>query len=310
MEAVRDIRVSSDMRVCELVEAYGVMHGFMASRIWEAVVFLREGLSVSDLRILSFTGNVVATGLRGVLSQLLKRRLFNLVVTTTGAIDHDIARALGGVYYKGFFEANDIELWERGVHRLGNIYIPVESYGPLIERFTRQLVEKILSIKSEWGMYEILRIAGSMIDDDNSILRSASLAEIDVIVPGWPDGAFGTTLFMESQRNARFKVDYFIDMKRLTDTFFAAKRATALIIGGGISKHHTLWWSQFKGGLNYAVYITTAVEYDGSLSGAQTREAMSWGKVSKDAKHTMVYGDATIILPIIASCILEVKPPS
>jgi deoxyhypusine synthase len=102
LEPVRDVRVSSGMRVCELVEAYGAMHGFMASRVWEAVSILREGLAVSDLRILSFTGNIVATGLRGVLAQLVRGRLFNLLITTTGALDHDIARALGGVYYKGF----------------------------------------------------------------------------------------------------------------------------------------------------------------------------------------------------------------
>ncbi len=310
LEPVRDVRVSGDMRVCELVEAYGAMHGFMASRVWEAVNILREGLSVSDLRILSFTGNLVATGLRGVLAQLVRGRLFNLVVTTTGALDHDIARALGGIYYKGFFEANDIELLEKGFHRLGNIYIPVESYGPLIERFTRELIEKALAIKVDWGFYELLRLAGSMIEDENSILRSASLANIDVIVPGWPDGAFGTALFIESQRGAGVRIDYFNDMKRLADTFFTSKRATALVIGGGISKHHTLWWSQFKGGLDYAVYITTAVEYDGSLSGAQTREAISWGKVSRGAKHVVVYGDATLVLPIVASCILDVKPPN
>jgi deoxyhypusine synthase len=307
LEPVRDVRVSSGMRVCELVEAYGAMHGFMASRVWEAVGILREGLAVSDLRILSFTGNIVATGLRGVLAQLVRGRLFNLLITTTGALDHDIARALGAVYYKGFFEANDVELWERGFHRLGNIYIPVESYGPLVERFTRALVERASTIKRDWGFYELLKLAGSMIEDDNSILRSASLANVDIIVPGWPDGAFGTALFMESQRGAELRVDYFHDMRRLADIFFTARKATALVIGGGISKHHTLWWSQFKGGLDYAVYITTAVEHDGSLSGAQTREAISWGKVSRGARHTVVYGDATIILPIVVACILDVK---
>jgi phosphomannomutase/phosphoglucomutase len=79
----------------------------------------------------------------------------------------------------------------------------------------------------------------------------------------------------------------------------------ALIIGGGISKHHTIWWAQFKEGLNYSVYITTASEYDGSLSGAQPREAITWGKIHPNAKHTTLYCDATICLPIIVGYILE-----
>ncbi len=57
----------------------------------------------------------------------------------------------------------------------------------------------------------------------------------------------------------------------------------------------------FKGGLDYACYVTTAVEYDGSLSGAQVREAVSWGKVKERARQTTLYSDATIALPLIAT---------
>ncbi len=60
-----------------------------------------------------------------------------------------------------------------------------------------------------------------------------------------------------------------------------------------------IWWAQFKGGLDYAIYLTTAVEYDGSLSGARPHEAISWGKVKPSAKHVHVYCDATITLPLL-----------
>ena len=61
------------------------------------------------------------------------------------------------------------------------------------------------------------------------------------------------------------------------------------MIGGGISKHHTLWWNQYREGLDYAFYITTAQEFDGSLSGALVREAISWGKVTQIAKQSTLY---------------------
>ena len=82
-----------------------------------------------------------------------------------------------------------------------------------------------------------------------------------------------------------------------------AKETGAIIIGGGISKHHVIWWNQFRGGLDYAIYLTTAQEFDGSLSGAQIREAVSWGKVKPDAKKMTVEGDATISLPIIMAAV-------
>jgi len=84
----------------------------------------------------------------------------------------------------------------------------------------------------------------------------------------------------------------------------ALKRTDTLIIGGGISKHHVIWHSQFRGGLDYAVYISTAVEYDGSLSGARTREAISWGKIKEKARHITIEEDATVALPIIAATLI------
>ena len=77
------------------------------------------------------------------------------------------------------------------------------------------------------------------------------------------------------------------------------------MLGGGISKHHTIWWNQFKGGLNYAVFITTATQYDGSLSGARLKEAVSWGKIYTNAEYVTVDGDATILLTLILSAIYE-----
>jgi len=77
------------------------------------------------------------------------------------------------------------------------------------------------------------------------------------------------------------------------------------MLGGGISKHHTIWWNQFRDGLDCAVYITTASEHDGSLSGARIREAVSWGKVKKNARYITVEGDATMLLPFLMSAVID-----
>jgi deoxyhypusine synthase len=89
------------------------------------------------------------------------------------------------------------------------------------------------------------------------------------------------------------------DEETLRELVYSSKKLAALIVGGGISKHHVIWWAQFRGGLDYVVYISTAVEYDGSLSGARPREAVSWGKVKPSAKSVYVYADATLVLPIL-----------
>ncbi len=296
------------MKVLDLVRYYGDIHGFTAHSIYRATEILREMILNSDIRFLSFTGNLVATGLRGILAQLIDEEIFNVVITTCGAVDHDIARSLNPEsYLKGFFEADDKELYERNIHRLGNVFIKLESYGPSIERFTYELIDELLRIKSVWGVRELLYEAGRKLSKDpNSILGAAYRRNIPVYVPGIVDGSFGTALFTKS-RISSFKIDLFKDMGELADIVFRAKSSGALIIGGGISKHHTIWWNQFREGLDYAIYLTTAQEFDGSLSGARTREAISWGKINREAKHEVIIGEASAILPILAVYMIHIK---
>ena len=117
-------------------------------------------------------------------------------------------------------------------------------------------------------------------------------------MPGITDGAVGYQIWQYSQ-NHKFKLDVLKDEQVLADRVFESKKSGALILGGGISKHHVIWWNAFKGGLDYAVYITTAQEFDGSLSGARMREAISWGKLKENAKHVTIDGDVTVCLPVL-----------
>ena len=53
--------------------------------------------------------------------------------------------------------------------------------------------------------------------------------------------------------------------------------------------------------MDSAVSITTAPEYDGSLSGARLKEAISWGKIRPEAEQIVVEGEASLILPLLGS---------
>jgi deoxyhypusine synthase len=305
LEEVRDRTVDPSMTVEELVQLYRDIHGFMAGHLAEAADILVSCMD-ADLRVLSFTANLVATGLRGVIAQSIREGLFNLVVTTCGTIDHDIARSTGGRYLKGSFQLDDEELRDRGLHRLGNIVIPVDDYGPRVERLTYSVLDQ-LPRDREWSIYEILWEIGRRLKDPYSILRAAYERKVPVIVPGFLDGAFGTALYTYLQTHRDLKLNVFGDEDVIAHAFFTARKALALVLGGGISKHHTIWWAQVREGLDCAVYVTTAVEYDGSLSGAQTREAISWGKIRKKAKHVVVYADATLVLPLLVASMLARK---
>ncbi len=305
MDIVEDVRVEEKMSLKDLIDAYRKIHGFMASHLVEAIEVVKRIRKECDVRVLSFTANLVSTGVRGILAQLIDEGVFNVVVTTCGAIDHDVARSFGGKYLKGRFEVDDTEIAHHGMHRLGNVFIPLDDYGPLIERIVYKLLDDIVlsSGRKEWGVRELLHEIGKRISDENSILRACAKASVPIFVPGFVDGAFGTALFTYSKLRG-LKIDALKDQDELAEIFFKAKKVGGLLIGGGISKHHALWWSQFSGGMEYAVYVTTAVEWDGSLSGAMPREAITWGKIRESARRVVVYGDATLILPILAYGVL------
>ena len=140
---------------------------------------------------------------------------------------------------------------------------------------------------------------------ENSILAQAYKNKVPIIVPGPYDGAVGSQIWLFQQLHRDFQLDMYKDESLLSDTVFEAKKTGALIIGGGISKHHLLWWNQYRGGLDYAIQITTAIEFDGSLSGARLSEAVTWGKISKEGKDISIWGEATIILPILIRAAYE-----
>jgi len=305
MKEVKDIELRADMSIRQLLSQLEAVGGFNASMLYEATQVLTEMISRDDcLKLLSFTGNLVATGLRGVFRELAKRKLFDVFVTTCGSLDHDLARSFKP-YYCGTFFADDAELKKRGINRLGNVFVPNESYGLVIEEKMRSFLEELYAKGvRELSSYELCKELGKWIGREDSILYWCQREGIPVIVPGLTDGAVGYQLWLFSQEHRDFKLNPLKDEQLMNDLIWSAKTCGALVVGGGISKHHVIWWAQFRGGLDYAVYLTTASEYDGSLSGARTREAISWGKVKPSARHVTVEGDATIVLPLLVANLL------
>jgi len=292
--------MSVDELVSQMEKAWGFTAGKLAVglRIMERMVDDKK-----CVKFLSFTGNLVATGTRGALKELVKRKLVDVVVTTCGTVDHDVARCWKN-YYRGSFLMSDARLHGEEINRLGNILVPNDSYGMIIEEKMRTLLQSLWQkgIK-ECSSRQLCLEIGKSICNDSSILYWAAQNKIPVYVPGITDGAVGYQTWLFSQDHD-FRVNPLKDSGELNEIVFEAKKSGALLLGGGISKHHTLWWNQFKGGLEYAVYISTADEWDGSLSGARPREAVSWGKISEKAKKTMIEGDASLILPLIVSALI------
>jgi len=310
---VEDYNFSAIEDVRSLIDQMGRAGGFTATKLANARDMLSDAMGKSSqekvLNWLSFPACLCATGTRGFFLEALKRKAFNVVITTCGTLDHDIARTYQD-YFHGDFELDDIALGEEGLNRLGNVIVPNECYGDIIERVMLPWLEEIeeerlaLQTDNPWlgfGSVELCWAIGDRIEDESSLLHWAAKHRIPIVIPGLSDGAIGSQLFMHRQKSPSFMIDFLADEQVLSDLTWTSEESHALMVGGGISKHHVIWWNQYRGGLDSAVAITTAPEHDGSLSGARLREAVSWGKVRPEAPQVVVEGDASVLLPILGA---------
>ena len=302
---VKDVEINSQTSIEDIFNEISKSGGFEAVNLSDGLEILSDMISDEKcLRFISFVGAVVSTGLRGIIKDMIKNNWFNVALTTCGALDHDIARHYSH-YKEGSFTMDDRELADQNIHRLGNILVPLDSYGPLIEEKMQEFLEEEYQTGvREMSSAAICKMIGKHLGED-SFLYWASKNNVDVVVPGIMDGAVGSQIWMFSQKHSDFKLNLIEDANLLSGLIFKAEKSGSFMIGGGISKHHTLWWNQYREGLDYAFYITTAQEFDGSLSGALVREAISWGKVTQKARQSTLHAEATTILPFIYAALVS-----
>ena len=302
---IQDISITKESSLEKIFEQMSKSGGFESRNLADGLDILTVMMKENDCqKFLSFVGAIISTGLRGIIKDMIKNKWFDTVITTCGALDHDIARHFSN-YNEGSFTLDDVMLAEKNIHRLGNVLVPMDSYGPLIEEKMQAFLEEEYSKGiREISTEDFCKMIGDHLGED-SFLYWASKNKIKVIVPGIMDGAVGSQIWMFTQKHADFKLNITKDADTLSGLIFKAKKSGALMLGGGISKHHTLWWNQYRDGLDFAVYITTAQEFDGSLSGALVREAISWGKVTQNAKQTTIHAEITTVLPFLYSVLLS-----
>ena len=322
---VKDYSFSEVSDASTLIDQMAKAGGFTATKLAIArdiLVQMRKEVDAVDgdasqvCNWLSFPACLCATGTRSFFIEAIKTKMFNVVSTTCGTLDHDIARSYKD-YYHGAFELDDIELGEHELMRLGNVIVPNASYGEIIESVVMPALEDIYNDRLKetgktgadawigFGSIHLVWELGKRIGKPDSLIYWAWKNQIPVCIPGITDGSIGAQLFMFRQKHRDFHIDTLADEQVMSDLTWDVATSNALMVGGGISKHHVIWWNQYRGGLDAAVYVTTAPEHDGSLSGARLREAISWGKMRPEAPNVCVEGDASVLLPLLGSDIFN-----
>jgi len=303
MEYVEDFIWKKGITVQDFVKKLGKV-GFQSielARAANAIVKMkRDGAKI----YLTFTSNMVTSGLRGFFAQIIEKEMANVIVTTVGGIEEDIMKAVGEKFLIGQFYSDDVALHEKGLNRVGNLHIDNQSYMKF-EDVIGPMFKKIYEKQKRITPSELFKEIGLMLEDEHSILYQAAKKNIPIFCPAITDGAFGFQLYMFQQKNPDFIIDVVNDFKNILMSSNHDEKKGLIALGGGISKHHAILSALLNGGLDYAVYMTTARATSGSMSGATTQEAKSWGKIKDDSDAATVVGDVTILFPLAMISAME-----
>lgn len=252
---------------------------------------------------LGYTSNQVSSGNRELIRFLVQHKLVHVIVTSAGGIEEDFIKCMGKLHV-GSFDLQGAELRKKGLNRIGNLIMPNENYctfeewlNPILdEMYERQERDGV-----RWSPSSMIKLMGERINNPDSIYYWAAKNNIPVFCPAITDGAIGDMLFFHSYRKEGLVLDLVSDIRGINGEALRAAASGLVILGGGVVKHHICNANLMRNGADYAVFINTGLEYDGSDSGASPDEAVSWGKIRMGAKPIKVTCEATIAFPLLVA---------
>jgi deoxyhypusine synthase len=296
--------------VVPVVEAMGSM-AFQARNLHRAATIVDKMIADKECAtIMCLAGSLISAGLRKVIVDLMANNMID-VICSTGAniVDQDFFEALGFRHYMGTPFVNDKELQALHIDRIYDTYIDEDDLRECdytVGKIADSLEPRVYSSR------EFIREMGRWLVENNkgegSIVRTAFEKDIPIFVPAFSDcsAGFGLVFHQVQRPDNHLAIDSAKDFREFTQVKIASKDTGLFMIGGGVPKNFAqdiVVAAEVLGHEvdmhKYAVQLTVADERDGALSGSTLKEACSWGKVDITDEQ-MVYGEATITLPLIA----------
>lgn len=284
----------------ELLDAYATT-GFQATHLARAIDIARAMCDSDATVYLTYTSNIVSSGLREVLAYLVREGFVDVMITTAGSIAEDVIKT-EQPFKMGTWDADEGALRERGINRLGNIFVPSDRYVWL-EKYLYDFFDDFFAAEAYRTPSEFAAELGATLDDDDSVLSVASDNDVPIYCPALTDAEVGNFLYYYKQQADRdVGIEITDDYDALIEDGLAADETGLLVVGAGLPKHHAIMTNLFRGGADYAVYLSTGMEGNGSLSGAPPGEAVSWGKIKDEAdNHVQVQAEATLVFPLLVA---------
>lgn len=287
--------------------------GFQGRKLGESVDIWRRMLSDPECTIFfGLSGAMIPAGMQRCLVEMVKRHYVDVIVSTGANIFHDICEHAGVHHYLGHHNADDCELYRKGIDRIYDVFAFEEEFRT-VDRRIADWAGTIAPFRgssrefiSRFGMY-----LSEEYPDSDSLTSVCATEKIPIFIPALCDSSIGIGLLIARRKGVDIDIDQIADADEITRLVEEAKKTGVIYIGGGVPKNFIQQTQVIGsihekdlGGHDYAIQYTTDAPHWGGLSGCTFDEAISWGKESVTARQVQVHVDATIALPIVLSALI------
>lgn len=313
--------IDEQLSITELVDR--TFLSYNAGRLREACALFAKQMLADDVTVgVSLSGALTPAGLGiAALIPLLERGFIDWMTSTGANLYHDAHYGIGLDLHRGSPFADDVELRDKGIVRIYDIFF---DYEVLLQTdaFFRKVLEAD-EFQAPMSTAEFHYRVGRYVQERERVLgrprRSVLAAAYELGVPLYTsspgDSSIGMNVAAMALRGSKFSFDVSRDVNETAAIVLGAKakkgKSAILIIGGGSPKNFMLQTEPqlqevlgiAEKGHDYFLQVTDARPDTGGLSGATPAEAVSWGKVDPDALPSTVvcYLDSTVALPILAA---------
>jgi deoxyhypusine synthase len=320
--------ISGTETVRELID--NAFLAYNAGRLREACVIFTEKMLQPSVTVgMSVTGALTPAGLgMSTIIPLMEAGFVDWIISTGANLYHDAHFALGLSLHQGNPFANDVELRDKGVVRIYDIFF---DYSVLLstDAFIREVSARA-EFQRPMSTAEYHYLLGGYIREREKALglvkRSLLGVAHDLGVPIYTsspgDSSIGMNVAEQALAGSKLRFDVSADVNETAAIVLEAKRAggksAALIVGGGSPKNFLLQTEPQiqevlgidERGHDYFVQLTDARPDTGGLSGATPGEAVSWGKIDPDMLPSTVvcYLDNTVSLPLLTAYARACRP--
>jgi len=313
-------RLGKTTSISQLVELYGKT-AFEARNVYRGAHLFKRMITEGDTIWLGIAGAGVAGGMGGMIISLIEAGFIDAICSTGAQVYHDLHFAFG-LPVKAINPSMDDDLLRKhGDTRIYDIGIreveTLEAQDAIIREFVREEYANLSGRElSSWEFNYALGLWAekkSKYPEHSFVVQAAKLG-----IPIFWDSLSNHSIAMNLARldldGYPVKISGQLDILHSAAIPYHCPKTGFVEIGGGGPKNFIQQTgptiSQILGvefeGAERGLQITTAIEREGSLSSCTFSEAVTWGKYKSadDDKLVQIWGEYSIILPILAAFVL------